>query len=63
MPPNVWGERGDTMEKIHYKSVLEVIDEETGGRTSHLAIQYNDQTLHIAVSRYSRPGYIRVQWP
>ena len=63
MPPNVWGQRGNMMAEIHYKSISEVEWWRTRWKNqpSNSIIQW--WTLHIIASRYSSPGYIRVQWP
>ena len=64
MPPNVWGQRGHMMAKIHYKSIPEMKWWRTQWKNQP-SNKYNTmiKTMHMTTSRCSSPGYIRVQWP
>ena len=62
MLPNVWGQRGDPMAEIHYKSIPEVEWWRTRWKNqpSNNIVHIS---LHMTASTYNRLGYIRVQWP
>ena len=62
MPPNVRGQRGNMMAKIHYKSIPEVEWWRTRWKNQPY-ISIVQISLHMTPNRYNNPGYIRVQWP
>ena len=64
MPPNVWGQRGNMMAKIHYKSILEV--EWWRIRWKNEPSNQYSKIIKLCIwlpIHCSSPRYIRVQWP